>query len=202
MYICKNRPRIAAMKHKSLLFLSVLYILLLLPSCGDLKQVRDLYDDWWPVRASGSAENDYFSASWDGDLGIHGDIVVKYVDKTDPRLFYEETRYYPALSFSKKEKAYCTISIQSLGNRQTGKYMKFKVEDGKIYFEKPNKSGRGSGEFDDGQDLTFLSDDRVKIGNVTYERYDVFKARHPDVFKSLAAELGLDPDTFRLFDLN
>ncbi len=182
------------MKIKARFVLPLLSILLLTASCGDLSLQKDLYGDWWPVHASGSRSNDVFSATWDGDLGIHGDIVVTFVNKNNSSLSFEDRLYYPMLSFSKKRKAYCTVNIESLGDMKAGRYLKFEVKDGKVFFEKTNDTGKGTGEFGEGQDLTFLQDDVVRIGKVTYERYAYFKSKHPEVFKPLA-EKGFDLET-------
>ena len=101
------------MKTKAPFVLPLLSVLLLTASCSDLNLQKDLYGDWWPVHAAGSRSNDVFSATWDGDLGIHGDIVVTYVNKTNSSLNYEDKLYYPMLSFSKKRNAFCTVSIAS-----------------------------------------------------------------------------------------
>lgn len=175
-------------------FLVILSLLLLLPSCGDLKQQKDLYGDWWPVRASGSAENEQFTAKWDGNLGIHGDIVITFVNKKNASLSYQDTYYYPMLSFSKKEKAYCTVTLQSLGDMRASRYRKFEIKDGKLFLEKAGDYGRGTGEFGEGLDITFLEEDVVRIGDVTYERYPYFKSKHPEIFNILA-EKGFDLET-------
>ncbi|MBR0223816.1 MAG: hypothetical protein IJL93_06025 [Bacteroidales bacterium] len=182
------------MKTKSVYFFSLLASLLLFSSCSDMKQRNDLYGDWWPVHASGSADNEKFTAKWDGDLGIHGDIVIKFVNKNNADLSYEETRYYSALSFSKKRKAFCTISLKSLGEMKSSSYRKFEVKDGKLYFEKTNSNGKGTGEFGDGQDLSFINEDVIRVGNVKYERFAYFKNKHPEVFKPFA-EMGFDLET-------
>ena len=181
------------MKHLSRLFL-LLVTLLTCSACADFRQTRELYDEWWPVHASGTFENEKFSAQWNGDLGIHGDIVIKYVSKNNPSLYYEGTKYYPAYQFSKKKKTFSTISIESLGDTHTLlKNLKFQVKGGMIYFEKTNDRGKGTGEFDEGQPLKFLDDNTVQIGDVKYQRYQYFKDQHPDVFKPLA-EKGFDLD--------
>ena len=181
------------MKSKSICIFAFLSVLLLLPACSDVKLTNDLYDDWWPVHASGSYDDNRFTARWDGDLGIHGDIKVNYVNKNNASLSYDDVVYYPMVSFSKKRKAFCTVTLQSLGDMRQSKYLKFEVKDGKLFYEKSDERGKGTGEFGEGQDLNFLSGDVVRIGNITYERYSYFKTRHPEIFKELAA-LGFDPD--------
>lgn len=181
------------MKHLSHLFL-LLVSLLACSACADLRQTKNLYDDWWPVHASGTFDNGLYSAQWNGDLGLHGDILVKYVSKNNPSLSYEDTRYYPAYQFSKKKKTFSTVSIESLGDTHTLlKNLKFQVKDGMIYFEIPNDRGKGTGEFDEGRSLKFLDDNTVQIGDVKYQRYQYYKDQHPDFFKPLA-EKGFDLD--------
>lgn len=182
------------MKTKSVYFFAMLSAAFLLASCSDFKLQKDLYGDWWPVRASGSVDNDQFSATWDGNLGVHGDILVTYVSKKNPNLSYEDTRYYPMLSFNKSQKKFCTVTLQSLGDMRAGRYRKFEVKGGQIFFEQANDQGKGTGEFGEGEDLTFLEDDVVKIGKVTYERYEYFKSKHPEIFKPLS-EKGFDLTT-------
>ena len=182
------------MKRITLLFLALIPTLLIFSSCADLRQTKDLYDNWWPVHASESFENDNFTAQWNGNLGIHGDILVKYVSKKNPSLYYEDTKYYPAYVFSKAKKTYGTISIESLGDTHSLlKGLQFKVKDGMLYLEKPNDRGKGTGEFDEGHPLKFIDDNTVQIGGVTYERYKYFKEKHPEVFKPLA-DKGFDLD--------
>lgn len=191
------------MKHNVLSLIVLLAALPALFSCSDLRQTKDLYDEWWPVHASGSYENSQFTARWDGNLGIHGDISVTFVNKDVPDITYQETRYYEMLSFSKARKGYCTISIESLGNMHaTSKYLQFYIKDKKLFLEIPNSSGRGTGEYAEGVDISFPDDNTVKIGTVTYERYSYFKEKHPEVFKPLA-EMGFDLETPPIiFDLD
>ena len=182
------------MKRFSILSLTLLSAMLFLSSCADMKQTKDLYDDWWPVHASGTFENDNFTAKWDGNLGIHGDILIKFVSKKNPALSYEDTKYYPAYEFSKSKKTYSTISIESLGDMHTVlKGLEFKVKGGMIYFEKANDRGKGTGELDEGRPLKFINDNTIQIGDVTYERYKYFKDKHPEVFKPYS-EMGFDLD--------
>lgn len=182
------------MKRFSILSLTLLSAMLFLSSCADMKQTKDLYDDWWPVHASGTFENDNFTAKWDGNLGVRGDILIKYVSKKNPSMSYEDKKYYPALSFSKSEKTYSTISIESLGDMHNIlKGLNFKVKGGMIYFEKANDRGKGTGELDEGRPLKFINDNTVQIGDVTYERYKYFKDKHPEVFKPYS-EMGFDLD--------
>ena len=161
------------MRTKALFFLTLAASLLMLGSCADIKMTKDLYDDWWPIHASGSQETDYFTARWDGDLDDFGNIEVTFVDKTDPSLSFVKAINYYALSFVKNREAFCYINISRRTPVSSG-YYKFYVKDKKIYFEKPNDAGRGSGEYEEGQDITFTDKDHVKIGNVLYERYSVY----------------------------
>ena len=55
--------------------------------------------------------------------------------------------------------------------------MKYYIEDGKIYLEKANEEGKGSGEYMEGQDISFPNDYTLKIGNVTYESYAHYNER-------------------------
>ena len=162
--------------YKKFFLFSALISLLVLSSCSeDIRITKNLYDDWWPVRASGTYESNYYKASWDGNLDKRGGIVVLFVNKTNPSLNYEDTQYYPALSFNKTKETFCYVYIQNRSDVQSSKDLKFYVEDGKIYFEKMKDNGRGSGEYLEGLDIAFQGDNIVKIGNVTYERYSYYK---------------------------
>ena len=151
--------------------------LLMTASCADNTTVKNLYDDWWPVHASGSQENEYFKAQWDGDLNANGGIDVTFVDKTNPSIRYTQTIYYKALSFKKDHKHFTYIDVSSR-DYPSSKLLLFYVKDSQIYFEKMNDAGRGSGEYEEGKDINFTNKDHVKIGNVTYERFSVYYEAH------------------------
>jgi len=151
--------------------------LLMAASCADNTTVKNLYDDWWPIHASGSQETEYFKAQWNGDLNSNGGIEVTFVDKTNPNLSYTKTVYYEALSFKKDRKHFTYIDISS-NDYTSSKQLLFYVKDSKIYFEKPNGAGRGSGEYEEGQDIKFQDKDHVKIGDVIYERFSVYYQAH------------------------
>lgn len=161
------------MRSKVVFFLTFALSLLMMSSCEDSSMTKDIYDDWWPIHASGSQETEFFTAHWDGDLNNFGNIDVTFVDKTDPSLTYVQTKNYYALSFVKGRESFCYIDISDR-TPQGSRYYKFQIKDKKIYFEVPSDSGRGSGTFDEGHDITFLDKDHVKIDNVKYERYSVY----------------------------
>ena len=167
------------MRFKTILSLALLSgILLLLASCNtDTRTTRNLYDDWWPVHASGSQETEFFTARWDGDLDAYGRIEVTFVDKSAPTRQYTQDIFYDALSFKSDHKTFCYISISSR-EYTSSKALKFYVKDKKIYFEKRKESGRGSGEYEEGKDIAFTDDDHVRIDGVTYERYSVYYEKH------------------------
>jgi len=159
-----------------LVFLAV--ALLLASSCSeDSKTVKSIYDDWWPVHASGSWESEYFTGHWDGDLNSKGDIKITFYDKTNPEIKYTETFNYKALSFKKDRKHFNYIDISSF-DYTASRQLLFYVKDKKIYFEKANETGRGTGEYEDGKDITFLDNDHMKIAGVTYERFSVYYEAH------------------------
>lgn len=153
-------------------------VLLLAASCSpDTKMTKNLYDDWWPVHASGSQENEFFRASWNGDLDANGGIAVTFTDKNNPSISYTQTFYYKALSFKKDRKHFTYIDISSL-DYTASKLLQFYIKDQKIYFEKTNEAGRGSGEYEEGRDIAFVNNDHVTIGSVTYERFSVYYEAH------------------------
>ena len=154
-------------------FLTFALSLLMMSSCEDLKMTNDIYDDWWPIHASGSQETDHFTARWDGDLDNFGNIEVTFVDKTDPSLKYVQTKNYYALSFVKGRESFCYIDI-SHRTPVASRYYKFYIKDKKIYYESPSDSGRGSGQYDEGHDISFQDKDHMQIGSVKYERYSVY----------------------------
>ena len=166
------------MRSKFFLLIPMFCCLLVFSSCVDTKTTKNLYDDWWPIHASGSFSSEYFKASWDGDLNKHGGIEVTYQSTTNPALNYKEDIYYPALKFSKKQKGFCYISLKDLLNITASKYLKFYVKDGQVFLEKVNDAGRGTGEYQEGKTVTFQGDDIVKIGDVTYQRYSAYRQAH------------------------
>jgi len=161
------------MRFKSLFILSMAAGMLLLGSCTESSSNNKLYDDWWPIHASGSMDDGYFTASWNGDLDSFGAIGVIFTSKTDPNLTYNQFVYYKALSFSQERKAFCYIDI-STRDYKASKYLDFYIKSKKIYFEKLNDVGRGNGEYEEGQDFKFLDNDHIQIGTVQYERYSVY----------------------------
>ena len=170
---------------KSFLLLAMIAGIFALASCSDMRITKNLYDDWWPIHASGTWENDYYKATWDGDLDKYGGILIKFVHKTDPSLNYEMTRYYPALIFKKKPDTFCYAYIQNPREIETSKQLKFYVEDGMIFMETMNDAGRGSGQYAE-HPISFQGKDLVKIDNVTYQRYSVYRAEHPTSTTELA----------------
>ena len=165
------------------------FTLLLAGSCSeDSKTVKNIYDDWWPVHATGSQESAYFTAHWDGDLNDKGNIKVTFVDKTNPDIKFTETLNYKALSFKKDRKHFNYIDI-STNDYTASKQLLFYVKDKKIYFEKTNEAGRGTGEYEEGKDITFVNNDHMKIDGVTYERFSVYYEAHRTTPSSQSAIL-------------
>lgn len=164
------------MRFKTLTLISTLAGLLLLSSCQDTSISRNIIDDWWPIHAKGTFDNGFFTASWDNDLGLRGGLTVTFTSKTDPSMQYTDTRYYKALSFASDRKTFQYISIQNL-DYESSRSLKYYIKDKKIYFETMTEAGRGSGEFEEGKDIKFLTDDTVLIDGVTYERYSSYKRR-------------------------
>lgn len=165
------------MRTKPILFLALLAGLLFCSCSQDAVDTKNLYDDWWPVHATGSIQNDLFTAQWDGDLSRSGAIEVTFVSRTNPNLQYTDTRYYPAYSFRKSGKDFCTIDISSR-DFPASRYLKFYLKGGKIFFEVPKENGTGSVTYGEGVDFRFLNDDMIQFEGVTYQRYSVWYASH------------------------
>ena len=51
------------------------------------------------------------------------------------------------------------------------------VKDGKIFFEIMNDAGRGTGEYEEGKEVKFLTNETMLIDGVTYERYAAHRRR-------------------------
>ena len=169
---------------------------ILLSACGpDVQITRKLNDDWWPIHASGSVSGDFFSAKWDADLDGYGKVDVTYYDNTTPSIYYVESKYYDALSFEDDGKNFRYIDI-STNTPVAGRFLRYYVKDKKIYFELANETGRGSGEYDEGKDISFQGKDILKIGDVTYERFSVYYEKHLKTDTSTTSETGRIPITF------
>ena len=176
------------MRSKLTLFL-LLLTCLAAGSCSDTSMTRNLYDDWWPIHATGSRENESFRAQWDGDLNSNGAIEVTYVSKANPSLAYTDLIYFNALSFNSDKKTFRYAYINSM-EITFSKALKYYIEKKIIYFEKMNNLGRGSGEYDSGKDLSFIDKDHVKIGGITYERFSVYYESH----RAKSSQLRIEPD--------
>ncbi|MBR1538753.1 MAG: hypothetical protein IJ636_04525 [Bacteroidales bacterium] len=164
------------MHFKTFKLLAALAALLVLGSCQDTSIKRNLYDDWWPIHAKGSYDDGNFTAKWDGDLGARGGLLITFTNKKDPSLQYTDVWYFNALSFANDRKTFKYITIKNL-DYESSRSLNYEVKGGKIYFEKMNEAGRGTGEFDEGKDIKFLTDVTVQIDEVTYERYSSYRAR-------------------------
>lgn len=185
------------MKTKSLIALTGIFLLLLTGCSEQQSFTKKITGDWWPVHASGSIDNDVFSASWNGDLGEHGDIEVSYVSKSNPSHIVKQYIFYPALSFgkdSRKNDAMRYLDIRSLYEIIAGKYRKYKVSDGIIFIETVNDNGTPTGEFDQGHPYAFIDKNTLKIDDVTYQAYSYYKETHPrNPVSELSDDSGLIP---------
>lgn len=166
------------MRKRFLQFFFMAAVLMLAGSCSeDSQAVKNIYDNWWPIHATGSEENTYFKANWNGDLNGQGAIVITFVDKSDPNIKYNESRYYKALAFNKDRKHFNYIDISTF-EYTASKQLLFYVKDGKIFFEKANDAGRGTGQYEEGKDISFPDKDHMMIDGVTYERFSVYYEKH------------------------
>ena len=181
------------MKTKTLIALASCFLLMIAASCSEQQTfTKKITGDWWPVHASGSIDTDVLSAVWDGDLGEHGDIEISYVSKSNPERVIKQVRFYPALSFGKdnrKNDAMRYLDIRSLYEIKAGKYLKYKIEGGKIFIETTNENGTPTGEFGEGRTYKFIDKNTLMIDQVKYQNYNYYRETHR---KSTVAELSDD----------
>ena len=170
------------MKTKTLIALASCFLLMAAVSCSEQQSfTQKITGDWWPVHASGSIDNEVFSASWDGDLGERGEIQITMVSKSDPSRIVTSMKYYPALSFGKdnrKNDALRYLDIRSLVQIKEGKYLKYKIDNGLLFIETTNENGTPTGEFDSGHPYKFMDKNTIKIDDVIYEEYSYYKETH------------------------
>lgn len=164
------------MHFKTFNLFAALAALLLLGSCQDTDIKRNLYDDWWPIHATGSYDDGYFTARWDSDLGARGGLAITFTSKTDPSYQYTDIWFFDALSFASDRKTFQYISIKNL-EYESSRSLKYYVKDGKIFFEIMNDAGRGTGEYEEGKEVKFLTNETMLIDGVTYERYAAHRRR-------------------------
>ena len=152
--------------------------LVLLAACEKLPE-DELRGKWKPVYASGSYEDAVYTHYFNGPVDAHGMIPQHYVSREHPEVSYDGTLTISGLRFfrEKGEDVFTAFEPDSPG-KATGVPLRYKVEGGRLYRELPwyaltngsdSREG-GSGQFDAGTPLTFLDDDRVLIGDFTYER--------------------------------
>jgi len=181
------------MKTKTLIALASFILLTVAASCSEEQAfIKKITGDWWPVHASGSVDNDLYSATWNGDLGEHGDIEISFTSKTFPDKVIKQVLFYPALSFgqdNRKNDALRYLDIRSLYEIKPGKYLKYKVSNGTIFIETTNENGTPTGEFDEGHPYKFLDKNNLQIDNVIYQNYAYYRETHR---KTTAAEIGDD----------
>ena len=116
------------MHFKTFNLLAVLLAVLFLSSCADTSIKRQLYDDWWPIHATGTFDDGYFTASWDSDLGARGGLFITFTNKTDPSLKYDDVWYFDALSFAKDHKTFQYISIRNLDYETSRAFLALREE--------------------------------------------------------------------------
>ena len=166
------------------LFLILLTGLMFSACSEDSRMTKNLYDDWWPVHATGSIDNDPFSAKWDTDVNPYGNVTVEFKHKSNPDLHYTQVFNYPALSFDKKKETFKYYYLNEHYRASTT--LKFYVKDGNLYLEKINPdTQRGSGAYDS-KPLSFIDKNTLKLGDVTYQRYSEYKKNNPTVVSSVA----------------
>lgn len=170
------------MKRLLHLFMIILTGLMISACSEDSRLTKNLYDDWWPVHAKGSVDNDPFFAKWDADVNPYGNITVEFKHKSNPTLSYIQTYNYPALSFDKKKESFKYYYLNQ--NYRTSTNLNFYVKEGNLYLEKINPdTQRGSGAYDS-KPISFKDDNTLQVGDVTYQRYSYYKEKHPTTISS------------------
>lgn len=153
--------------------------LLLLAGCEKLSS-DGLQGRWEPVYACGSFDDNVYNYYFDGAVDENGIIPLIRVGKNTPDVKHEETMMITGFRFFRKQgnDVYITFPKDSPRD-EIGKPLLYKIEDGKLYLELPRGAfincspevlDEGSGEFDEGTPISFLSDGQLKIGDVTYSR--------------------------------
>ena len=136
---------------------------------------------WEPKYACGSHEDEVYTYSYDGFVDEHGQIPMVMVGKINPDIKYEDTMImFTGIRFFRKDgkDVFTTFQMDS-PQKEIGKPLQYRIENGKLYREypmgafidcSPDVLDEGSGKFDDGAPISFLGDGRVKIGDVTYSK--------------------------------
>lgn len=153
--------------------------LLLLVGCERVSP-DGLQGSWKPVYASIHYEDGTSTYSCEGPVDEHGSILMSRVGIQHPDVKYEEPIMITGIRFFKQKgnDVFTTFFMDS-PNETIGKPLMYKIENGKIYRELPKGAyindlldylHEGSGEFDEGAPITFLTDGQVKIGEITFGR--------------------------------
>lgn len=150
-------------------------VLLLAAGCSEWHESDSalLYGSWKPV----------FVENGDivGALDESGTIVVTFnVEDPNYQDLYQISYRYPFIRFFNQD-GDNWFSSHASGECKEAPPIRYKVKDGKIFFEMPeNMIAMDAGlaesraqddiQYDEGLDLVFFGDDSIKIGYVTYER--------------------------------
>ena len=154
--------------------------LILLVGCEKVSP-GSLQGRWEPIYASGVHEDAVYTYSFDGPVDEHGQILATMVGKKNPDIKYEpHSMLITGIRFFRKngEDVFITFYKDS-PNKEIGKPLLYRVENGKLYCElpmgafincSPDVLEEGSGEFDEGTPISFLGNGQVKIGDFTYSK--------------------------------
>ena len=154
--------------------------LILLVGC-EKASPDSLQGRWEPIYASGVHEDAVYSYSFDGPVDEHGQILATMVGKINPDIEYEPSAILiTGIRFFRNhgEDVFTTFMKDS-PRKEIGKPLQYRIEDGMLYCELPKGAfidcspdilDEGSGVFDEGTPISFLSNGQLKIGDITYSR--------------------------------
>ncbi|MBR6362896.1 MAG: hypothetical protein IKR88_06400, partial [Bacteroidales bacterium] len=136
---------------------------------------------WEPIYASGVHEDAVYSYSFDGPVDEHGQILATMVGKINPDIEYEPSAILiTGIRFFRNhgEDVFTTFMKDS-PRKEIGKPLQYRIEDGMLYCELPKGAfidcspdilDEGSGVFDEGTPISFLSNGQIKIGDFTFRK--------------------------------
>lgn len=154
--------------------------LILLVGC-EKASPDSLQGRWEPIYASGVHEDAVYSYSFDGPVDEHGQILATMVGKINPDIEYEPSAILiTGIRFFRNhgEDVFTTFMKDS-PRKEIGKPLQYRIEDGMLYCELPKGAfidcspdilDEGSGVFDEGTPISFLSNGQIKIGDFTFRK--------------------------------
>ena len=139
-----------------------------------------LHGRWEPVYACGSHKDNTYTCFFEGSVDGHGVIPAVMVGNDNPDLKYETSITIAGIRFFRQDgKDVFTTFMKDSPRKEIGKPLQYRIEDGMLYCElpmgafincSPDILDEGSGVFDEGTPISFLSNGQLKIGDITYSR--------------------------------